>query len=404
MPATANLLRRAADVLPDGHAARPRLRFQSGLALWEMGEYETSIAALEAAIAGAATLHDTGLETTACVTLLMKKYQADPSKVGDRVEDRVREGIDVLERVGDEEGLAHTWLAMAGLRMVDNQWSAAAEAIERMIEHARRAGSRALELRAMPNLALCAEYGPTPIAQGIYICDDLIARSGGDRRVEAIVLRSRAHMRAMQGDFASARDEYRRARKTLEELGWTFLAALGSIVSGPIEMLAGNPMAAEAELRQDYETLDRLGERNYISTVAAYLAEALLLQGRDDESGAFAAFSAKVAAPDDLATQVLWRGVSARLLARQGELDEAERLAREAVVLIRQADDPIDLANALLDLGEVLPAAQSYDEARRAASEALRLYEQKGNLVQAAAARKFLAESHDGQPLASRPP
>src|SRR5439155_14121629 len=142
--------------------------------------------ALEAAIAGAAALRDTGLETTARLTILMKQFFADPSKVEGRVEDRIREGIRVMERVGDEEGLAHAWLAMAGLRMVDNQWGAAAQAIERMIEHARRAGSRVLELRAVPNLAICAEYGPTPVEEAIRMCDDLIARSGGDRRVEAI--------------------------------------------------------------------------------------------------------------------------------------------------------------------------------------------------------------------------
>src|ERR1700692_3264760 len=98
-------------------------------------------------------------------------------------------------------------------------------------------------------------------------------------------------------------------------------------------MLAGDPVAAEVELRRDYETLDRLGDRNYISTVAAYLAEALYRQGGYDESRRFATFSADIVAPDDLATQVLWRGVSAKLLARQGQPEEAERLGREAVEL-----------------------------------------------------------------------
>jgi class 3 adenylate cyclase/tetratricopeptide (TPR) repeat protein len=396
MPATANLLRRAAALLPASHASRPRLQFQFGLALWETGEYGVAATALDAAIAGAAALQDTGLETTARLTLLMKQYYADPSKVAGRVEDRVRESIATLDRVGDEEGLARAWLAMAGLRMVDRQWGKAAKAIENVIEHARQAGDRVLEIRAAPNLAICAEFGPTPVEEAIRACDEIIARSGGDRKVEAIALGSLAHMHAMQGNFESAREEYRRARGMLEELGWTFTAALSSIVSGPIEMLAGDPVAAEAELRRDYEILDRLGDRNYISTIAAYLAEALYRQGRYDESGTFATFSADVAAPDDLATQVLWRGVSAKLLARQGELEEAERIAREAVEMSRRADDPIDdQANALMDLGQVLRMAGKHDEAAREAGQALALYEKKGNLVSAAAARRFMAEGSD---------
>ena len=396
MPATANLLRRAAALLPASHASRPRLQFQFGLALWETGEYGTATAALDAAMAGAAALQDTGLETTARLTLLMKRYYADPSKVEGRVEDRVREAIAIVQRVGDEEGLARAWLAMAGLRMVDRQWGEAAKAIEQVIEHARRAEDRVLEIRAAPNLAICAEFGPTPVVEAISICEEIIARSGGDRKVEAIALGSLAHMHAMQGNFESAREEYRRARGMLEELGWTFTAALGSIVSGPIEMLAGDPAAAEVELRRDYETLDRLGDRNYISTIAAYLAEALYRQGRYDESGTFATFSADVAAPDDLATQVLWRGVSAKLLARQGKFEKAERIAREAVELCRRADDPIDdQANALMDLGQVLRMAAKHQEAAREAGQALALYEKKGNLVSAAAARRFMAEGSD---------
>ncbi|MDQ6811169.1 MAG: tetratricopeptide repeat protein, partial [Actinomycetota bacterium] len=392
MPATANLLRRAAGLLPGGHAARPRLQFEFGLTLWETGEYAAATTALGAATAGAAACQDKGLETTARLELMMKQFYADPSKLEGRVEDRGWEGIGVLERVGDEEGLARAWLAMAGLRMVDRQWGAAAKAIEKVIEHARRAGNPVLERRAAPNRAICAEFGPTPVEEAIRICDELIARCGGDRKVEAISLRSLAHMHAMQGNFELARDEYRRAREMLEDLGWTFIAALGSIVSGTVEMLAGDPVTAEAEFRRDYETLDRLGDRNYICTIAGYLAEALYRQGRYDESATFAAFSADVAAPDDLATQVLWRGVSAKLRAREGQLEEAERLAREAVELCRREEDPIDdQANALMDLGLVLRMAGKEDEATLVGAEALDLYERKGNLVSAATAREFLA-------------
>ena len=141
MPATANLLRRAAGLLlPGGHAARPRLQFQFGLALWETGEYGAAAAALEARLPARLRSRTRDWRRPPASTLLMKQYYADPSKVEGRVEDRVREGIGVLERVGDEEGLARAWLAMAGLRMVDRQWGAAAKAIENVIEHARQAG------------------------------------------------------------------------------------------------------------------------------------------------------------------------------------------------------------------------------------------------------------------------
>jgi class 3 adenylate cyclase/tetratricopeptide (TPR) repeat protein len=395
MPATANLLRRAADLLPNGHIDRPQLHLRLGLALWETGDHAAAAASLEAAIAGAAAVQDLALETSARLELLMQKYYADPSKVEGPVEDRIREGMHVLERASNDEGMARAWQAVAGLRVVDSQWGAAAQAIESAIGYARHAGNHVLELRVAPHLALCAQYGPTPVDEAIRICNELIARSGGNRWVEAMALRSRAHMHAMQGEFDSAREEYRRARKLLEELGATFVATLGSIVSGPIEMLAGDPVAAESELRQDYATLERLGDHNYISTVAGYLAEALYRQERFEDSGNYAKISAEVAAPEDLATQVLWRSVSAKLLARQGNLEDAERVAREAVELIRRADDPIDQAYALMDLGEVLRMAGKHDEAALAAAQALRLYEQKGDVVSAAVARKLIDGGHE---------
>ncbi len=400
MHATSNLLRRAAALLPDSDVDRPRLLYRSGMALWETGDYEAADAAIAAAADGAAATGDTALETTARLQLFITQFTIDPSKVEGRVEDRVRQSIRVLEGLDDDEGLARAWLAMAEPLVAEARWGAATQAIENAIEHARKAGDPVLEIRAAPNLLLCAEYGPTPVPDVIRMCDALIARSGGDRKVEAMALRTVSHMHAMLGDFESARDAYRRSYQLLVELGWTFVAAIGSIVSGPVEMLAGDAVAAEAELRRDYETLDRLGDRNFISTVAAYLAEALYRQGRYDEAGELATLSAEIAAPDDVATQVAWRGVSAKLLARQGRTEDAAQLGREALELSRREDDPIDQANALMDLGHVLLAGGEHDEARRAADEALRLYELKGNLVSATTTRQFIADGTEGTMVA----
>ncbi len=391
MPATANLIRRAVDLLPDDHAARPGLLFQLALAVTEIGEVGAAEDALALAAEAAARLGDIGLETTARLERVMVQYNADPARVEGNIEEKIRESVVVLERAGSEEGLARAWLSMSQVRIVGARYGDAAEAVERVIEHAQKAGDRVLEIRAGPNLAHCAQFGPMPVPEAIRLCEEIIERSGGDQKAEAVTLRSLAHLHAKRGEFDAARDEYRRARRTLEELGWRFHAALTSINSGPIEMLAGDPVAAEAELRRDYEALDRLGDRNFISTVAAYLAEALCQQGRFDEASEIASFSAGIAALDDVYTQVVLNRVRGKVLSRLGRHDEAVAECGTAVELSRTEDDPTDQADALSDLALVRRAAGDDAGAAAAGIEALALYEAKGNVVSAARARRFLA-------------
>ena len=188
----------------------------------------------------------------------------------------------------------------------------------------------------------------------------------------------------------------------LEELGWSFQAALTSLDSGPIELLAGAPAAAERELRRDYEALHAMGERNYITTVAAFLAEALYRQERYEDADTLAAFSAEVAAADDLGTQILWRGVRAKLSARTGSFDEAARVASQEVELSRRSDSIVGQADALMDLAEVMRIAGRGDDAATATTEALRLYERKGAIVSADLARAFIAGVAGAVPTSER--
>lgn len=125
-------------------------------------------------------------------------------------------------------------------------------------------------------------------------------------------------------------------------------------------------------------------------TTAAFLARAVLEQGREKEAEELAELSAQLASKGDLLSQVLWRGVRARVLARRAQFEEAQVLAREAVALARVTDFVNHRADALLDLAQVLKASQSTNEAVTSASEALRLYELKGNHVSASATRSWL--------------
>ena len=159
-----------------------------------------------------------------------------------------------------------------------------------------------------------------------------------------------------------------------------------------MDLLAGDPVAAERSLRGGYSALEEMGDRAELATTAAFLAQALLAQGRDEDAERFAELSADLAAADDLITQVLWRGVRARIVAGRGHTGEGERLAQEAVDLAARSDFVNDMGDALIDLAIVQRQAGRLGQAGATLAEGLRLYEEKGNVVAAGRARAQLAD------------
>jgi len=143
------------------------------------------------------------------------------------------------------------------------------------------------------------------------------------------------------------------------------------------------------------EHYEKVGEFGYLSSAAPYLAEAVLAQGREEEALQLTERwrADRLTLPEDADGQTQWRRVRAKILARRGELDEAERLGREAVAIASATADILNLrAEALADLGEVLRLADRPHESRAALAEAIRLYEAKGNIVGAERVHGLLAE------------
>jgi class 3 adenylate cyclase/tetratricopeptide (TPR) repeat protein len=393
MPATADLLHRAALALPSGDRSRPELLIEAGEAMTQAGELVEADRVLEAARLEAGALGDGAQVATAELGIIYLHYLTEGDEPEAEVIARVRASIDVLEAAGDERGLSRAWRVLTNVHFAGCRYLDATDAAERMIDHAQRAGDRALELRVLPALATCAQLGPMPVPEAIAIVERVLAELEGDRKSEAYTLRALANLEAMRGRFGEARALYRRSRATLDELGWRFDAALTSaIASGPVELIAGDVEAAERELRRDHEALAAMGERNYISTTAAFLAEALYRQSRDDEAQAMTEESEEIAADDDVATQYLWRSVRAKLLARRGFHAEAEKLALEAIRIIDAAQDPDSQGYARLDLAEVLRMADRLPEASDAAAAAAARFEAKANEASASRAHLLQAE------------
>jgi hypothetical protein len=89
---------------------------------------------------------------------------------------------------------------------------------------------------------------------------------------------------------------------------------------------------------------------------------------------------------------MLIRQVRAKILARRGELEEAERLACEAIALGEPTDSLEVKADAYHDHALVLAAATRHDEALTALAGARSLYEQKGHSVGVARIDRLRAE------------
>jgi ATP/maltotriose-dependent transcriptional regulator MalT len=185
----------------------------------------------------------------------------------------------------------------------------------------------------------------------------------------------------MARDFDAARVMYTEARHVLRELGWEMQAALVSLSSGPIELLADDPARAERELRNDYEALREMDEQNFVTLTAVLLSEAVYRQRRFDEAERLVAFSRELAAPDDLAVQIILHSVAGKLAARAGDAAGGLASAAEALRLIETTDDPSGQADALLDLAEVRYLAGDTSGALDAVADARSRYTGKGNVA-----------------------
>src|SRR5215469_3350597 len=394
MPASASLFQRAAGLLDEGHSDRPRFLLQAGEALGAIGELTSAAAALDKALAGAASMRDSAIAEARAAELarLQLRFATGAASAHDSVVAQARELIDELEAAGDHAGLARAWLLLTVAYFNASQFGRAADAADKLIRHATEAGDETTARRYAGGLAQSALFGPTPVSEAIAICEQVLGRVTEDRKATALTEAALAHLEAMRGNFAEARLRYRHSRALLEEFGWRLTAAGTSLDSAPVEMLAGDLEAAEAELRRDYQTLDQMGERTHLSTTAGLLAEVLYRQDRHTEAAEFAANCRALASSDDVSSQFIWRCVDAKLLARDGAHERADALIREALELIGASDLLDWQGNGFLDLAEVCRLCGDVGQALDALARASERFGAKGNIVSARLAALAAAE------------
>jgi tetratricopeptide (TPR) repeat protein len=381
MPAAATLLRRAAALLPAESRDRLALLPDLAEAMTAIGEFASAVVLLDEAIETAeAAGKDEVAASARLLRVRVRSQSADPEDWTEQIVIEAEGCLPLLEAAGDHVELARALRMLAWAHGTACQYGEAAAAAQRAMEHASLGEDERQRQHAASQYAIAALYGPTPVPEGVERCEAIVAGALEDRRTQGLVMSLLSGLRAMQGDFTAARDLYARARLMLEELGRSVVAASTSQQSSLVELLAGDPAAAERELRRDFDELSEMGERYFRSTAAGELARAVYAQGRYAEAEELTRIAEELSADDDVTSQALWRSVRAKALARRRLDGDAQELAREAVELLEGTDALILQADALEDLAEVLMLLGE-PGARRYLSEALDCLERKGDIV-----------------------
>jgi tetratricopeptide (TPR) repeat protein len=399
MSAAANLLQRTAALLPRDDRDRAVVLPELAVALTETGEFAKAEAVLADALDVAGRRKDDVVLWYARLERIRLRVMSEPEGAYQQALQDAEQAIPFFVRVGDQRGLAKTLNLAAHAQYDLGKVTVAEEAWRRAVEHAEAAGDRRELAESLSWLALAARFGPSPAPRGIELCDRILDKAQGDRKVHAYVLDARCVLEAMLGRFSQGRRSARRAQELYNDLGLKVMGANLPQNSGFVEMLAGDAVAAEKEYRRGYELLEDMGERGFLSVVAALLADALYCQGRFEEAEQFTRVTEEAAASDDVSAQAFWRSVRAKVLAQWGEGKRAYDLAREAVRMVDDTEWLDDQAELRMSLGEVLRLHGRLANSVEIVEEALQLYEQKGNIVSAAKARRLMAEL-TGEPAA----
>ncbi len=393
MPAAADLLGRAVQLLPDDDAPRVDLLTELAEAQEALSDFDGVAKSVAAAKEAAEHLGDPRLTARAELRRLALGVYA-PDLVGPSVdlEGGVEGAIHTFSEANDDAGLARAWRVRAMIRSKAGRYDDVAEAAERIIEHAKRAGEQRLVARGVSVYADQAVLSSRPIAEISARIESYLDLVRGDRKAEATASLGLAQLQAMQGAIDRARALYNQGQALLADLGPSISAATTSIATSRVELLAGDLERAEAELRRDDAILAELGETYYRSWIVGVLGKVVLARGDVAAAQALLKTAVTLTDEDDIDTQVLLGSLRARILCAGGQVSEAIAVAEKAVDDSRLTADPVLQADALAELSEVLSAAGRDDDARPPLEEAVRRYHAKGDVVSATRAADRLRE------------
>jgi tetratricopeptide (TPR) repeat protein len=299
----------------------------------------------------------------------------------------------VLERAGDDVGLARYWRNVGWDGWASCRAGLALDCWERAIAHARSAGAVGLVRDLDRGVLGALVFGPTPVSEAVPRVELVI--EAATPVFQAMGQQALAMLRAMEGRIDEAWRLLENGWETAREAGYIIDTWGGAQRFACIERRAGRDEMSdrcESVLRTAVDELQRLDDRAFLSTVALNLADLLEREGRDDEARELCVLARERTLAGDITNFVMADVIEARLAAKGGELEQAEALARQCVKRAGSTDFP-DLRGMYSQaaLAEVLALGGKHGEAVTAATRALAAHREKEDIAYAAVLRDGFA-------------
>ena len=258
----------------------------------------------------------------------------------DEVEAALSTAADKLAGLDDAAGEAKAHTVRAGCLARLGRIADCEVALDNALTAARRAREHRRVNAVLAGAPLAALWGPNPVPRAGGRCLDvvrLLRITTDSPAVEATSTRCQAVLEAFRGRAAAARRMIDSARRTVTELGLRHALLEVEQFAGIVELVVGDSAAAEPYLRKAYNGFRRMGLDADTAETAALLGGACLALGREAEADDLCTESESLAGHAQKPSTA-WRTLRAQLLSRQGDHDEARRMAEAAVTLAERTD------------------------------------------------------------------
>ncbi len=386
--AAANLLGRAASLLPAGEAKRAEILCELGMTLSQLGDSAAADVAFTQSIDEAGAAGDDVSAAWSRIELARARLHrgGDPEELVALVQ----AATPLFEEAENERAMGRAWRALGYARgSLQGRCADWLDASERALPHYRRSGWSTAG--CLSETASALYHGPTPVPEALEMCERLLEEAT-DRLGTAHVLAFLAALHACDGRGDEAIRLLDEADNVYRDLQDDYsLANTSGRIRGRVHAVAEEHEAAQAAFRACCETFGRFDDSAALASVAAELGGSLSAQGRIEEAREWSALAERRAPAGDVIAQLSWRILKARLLAHDNRLAEAEPLAIEALSLAMQTDALTHQGDVLLDVATVLTAAKRTGEAVDRVRQAIDVYDRKQNVAAARNARARLA-------------